>query len=118
MGDAPLVSVGIPTFNRATVLKRAIESFLAQDYSNLELIISDNASPDETESVCEEYCARDTRVTYIRQRSNRGPRPNFLEVLHRARGPLFICLGDDDWLDSSYIRLCVQKLTENPDYAL
>ena len=68
--------------------------------------------------MCEEFCARDSRVAYIRQPRNRGPRPNFLEVLHRARGAFFICLGDDDWLDSSYIRLCVQELTDNPDYAL
>jgi glycosyltransferase involved in cell wall biosynthesis len=118
MDDPPLVSVGIPTYNRAAVLKRAFESVLAQDYSNLELIISDNGSPDETHRVCEEVCARDSRVKYIRQPSNLGPRRNFLEVLHQARGQFFICLGDDDWLDSSYIRLCTQKLIENPDYSI
>ncbi|MEA2274445.1 MAG: hypothetical protein QOI98_3153, partial [Solirubrobacteraceae bacterium] len=117
MDGPPLVSVGLPTFNRAALLKRAIESVLAQDYSNLELIISDNGSPDETQQVCEEFCARDSRVKYIRQLSNRGPRANFLEVLHQARGEFFVCLGDDDWLDSSYISLCTQKLMENADYS-
>jgi glycosyltransferase involved in cell wall biosynthesis len=118
MNGTPLVSVGLPTYNRAAVLKQAIASVLAQDYSNLELIISDNGSPDDTQRVCEEFCARDNRVKYIRQLSNRGPRANFLEVLHQARGEFFICLGDDDWLDRSYISLCTQELMENPDYSL
>jgi glycosyltransferase involved in cell wall biosynthesis len=118
MNSTPLVSVGLPTYNRVADLKQAIESVLAQDYSNLELVISDNASTDETQRVCEEFCARDSRVKYIRQSTNRGPRANFLEVLQQARGEFFMWLGDDDWLDSSYLSRCAQKLVENPDYSL
>ncbi len=118
MNDAPLVSVGLPTYNRAAALRRAIESVLAQDYSNLELVISDNASTDETQTMCEEFCAHDSRVKYIRQLSNLGARPNFLEVFERARGELFMWLGDDDWLDGSYVSHCTQALVENSDYSL
>ena len=114
----PLVSIGIPTYNRAHVLRRAVESALAQDYANLELVISDNASVDGTEAVCREFCARDNRVRYIRQEKNRGPVANFDEVLNQSRGEFFMWLSDDDWLDRSYVSQCLRDLVEQPDHAL
>src|SRR2546421_4318788 len=118
MNSAPLVTIGLPTYNRASEVERGIESALAQDYCNLELVISDNCSTDHTQLVCERFCAQDNRVRYIRQPTNRGPKANFLEVLRLARGEFFMWLGDDDWLDSSYVSQCAQKLIENPDYSL
>jgi glycosyl transferase family 2 len=114
----PLVSVGLPTYNRAAQLKRAIESVLSQDYANLELIISDNRSTDETESVCREICAMDNRVRYIQQPGNLGPVINFHKVLQNARGEFFMWLGDDDWLEPFYVSTCVRYLMANPDYSL
>lgn len=116
--DNPLVSVGLPTFNRVGSLRRAAESVLAQDYPNLELIISDNASTDETRELCEELCRLDDRVRYVRQTSNRGATANFHEVLDRSRGKFFMWLSDDDWLDRSYVTVCVRKLIEEADCAL
>lgn len=118
MNNTPLVSVGIPTYNRADSLRQAVESVLAQGYSNLELVISDNGSTDHTKRVCEEFCARDNRVTYIRQSTNRGPHANFREVLRHARGEMFMWLGDDDWLDHGYVEQCAQVLVANPDYSV
>ncbi len=79
MDSKPLVSIGIPTYNRASVLRRAVESALTQDHTNLELVISDNASTDETEAVCQEFCERDNRVRYIRQKTNRGSQQTSLK---------------------------------------
>src|SRR6266576_1044088 len=118
MDSRPLVSVGLPTYNRAPGLKRAIESVLGQDYSNFELIISDNASTDETQRVCEECCARDQRIQYIRQPRNAGARANFLEVLRLARAEYFMWLADDDWLESSYLSCCTEQLIANPDFSM
>src|SRR5258708_1392159 len=118
MDNEPLVSVGLPTYNRAADLSRAIASVLAQDYTNLELILSDNASPDDTQEVCEEFRSRDGRLTYLRQPINRGARPNFLEVLAHSQGEFFMWMGDDDWLDRSYISECIRKLIDHPDYSL
>lgn len=114
----PLVGIGIPTYNRAFSLKRAIESVLAQDYSNLELVISDDASEDATATLCEEFRKRDDRVRYIRQQTNQGITTNFVEVFKRSRGEFFMWLADDDWLDSSYVSQCLQVLIEQPDHAL
>lgn len=114
----PLVSIGLPTYNRVSCLEQAIESVLAQTYSRLELVVSDNASTDATASLCEAFCARDTRVRYVRQETNLGATENFRSVLRRAQGPFFMWLGDDDWLDPDYIAECMTILRQQPDHAL
>ena len=115
MKSAPLVSIGIPCYNRANLIERAIESALNQDYSNIELVISDNASTDGTEAICREYAARDARVTYIRQEANQGGTANFNVVFQHARGEYFLWLGDDDWFDLNYVSACLQALENQPD---
>jgi glycosyltransferase involved in cell wall biosynthesis len=115
MQRGPLVSVGIPTFNRVALLRRAAESVLAQDYHNVELVISDNASTDGTQAWCEELARRDGRVHYIRQPVNRGASANFAEVFQHARSSLYMVLGDDDWLERSYVSQCAQALLAQPD---
>ncbi|MDQ6740106.1 MAG: glycosyltransferase, partial [Actinomycetota bacterium] len=112
------MSIGLPTYNRAALLPRAVESALAQDYTNLELIISDNASTDGTPAVCVAYAGRDRRVRYIRQPVNNGAMANFNAVLAAARGSYFMWLADDDWLDRAYIAKCLPVLLDNPDYVL
>ena len=118
MAESALVSIGLPTYNRAHVLRRAVESALRQDYPQLELIISDNASTDETEPLCRELARQDERIRYFRQPVNRGATANFNEVLHHARGEFFLWLSDDDWLDAAYVAQCVQVLQAHHDYAL
>jgi glycosyltransferase involved in cell wall biosynthesis len=114
----PLVSIGLPTYNRAASLKRAVESALAQDFPNLELVISDNASTDETKSMCEEFCRQDSRVRYIVQPVNQGIMANFQTVLDESRGEFFMWLADDDWLDPDYVRECLAVLAKQPDCQL
>jgi glycosyltransferase involved in cell wall biosynthesis len=115
---ADLVSIGLPTFNRAKTLAIAIDSILSQDYSGIELVISDNASTDETQSLCERYAARDGRIRYVRQHVNRGMAANFRSVLTAATGRYFMWLSDDDYLSASYVSRCVQTLQSQPDVSL
>lgn len=117
-GIEPLVSVGIPTYNRAEKLARAVESVLRQTHRNLELVISDNASADETESLCEETCARDPRVRYLRSPVNRGPTVNFNTVFGEMRGEYVMALSDDDWLDRDYVANCLAELRRNAELVL
>ncbi|HEX8180976.1 MAG TPA: glycosyltransferase family 2 protein [Pyrinomonadaceae bacterium] len=114
----PKVSIGIPTYNRAHTLRRAVESVLAQDYQDLELLISDNASTDDTQRLCDEFSRRDARVRYLRQPVNQGPTANFVGLLHAARSEFFMWLADDDWLDPAYVSECLSFLVAHPDYAL
>jgi len=116
--NQPLVSVGIPTYNRASTLVKSIESVLQQTYRNIEVIISDNASTDETQSICEKFCNLDQRIIYIRQEANLGAANNFNAVLKAAKGEYFMWLGDDDWISPNYIYECMDIFTQNSDYAL
>jgi|SRR5579884_518463 len=118
MTPVPLVSIGIPTYNRIGTLKRAIDSVLQQDYPNIELIVSDNASSDGSAELCAAYARAVPHMVFIRQPTNRGAGLNFLEVLTNAHGKYFMWLGDDDWLDPSYISECVQVFERRPDCSL
>jgi glycosyltransferase involved in cell wall biosynthesis len=114
-----LVSVGIPTYNRERELERAIESVLNQTYRNVELVVSDNASTDNTEAMCRRLAQRDARLRYIRHPVNRGASANFTAALENARGPLFMWLGDDDWLETSdYVSRCASVLLEDETYSV
>ncbi len=115
----PLVTIGVPTYNRSATLERALVSVLRQDYPAIEVIVSDNASTDATAEVCQRLASQDRRVRYIRQPVNRGPTANFVEVLHQAHGEYFMWLGDDDWLpDSSWVSECLSFLGAHPDHSL
>jgi glycosyltransferase involved in cell wall biosynthesis len=116
--DQPLVTIGIPTYNRATQLRRAIETALGQDYSNIEVIVSDNASTDATQSQCQLYCAREPRLKYLQQAENIGPTANFAAVLKAASGVYFMWLGDDDWIDTDYVSSCARVLSSDPSISL
>jgi hypothetical protein len=113
-----LVSVGIPTFNRAAKLARAAESVLRQTHAEIELVISDNASPDDTERLCRELAARDGRVRYLRAPANRGPTANFNTVIGEMRGDYVMLLSDDDWLEESYVERCLDALLADPARSL
>ena len=74
MGSAPTLTIGVPVFNGAAYLEAAVESVLEQSFGDFEMIISDNASTDDTGAICRALVARDTRVTYRRNAENVGSR--------------------------------------------
>jgi glycosyltransferase involved in cell wall biosynthesis len=91
------VTVGIPTRNRSAYLVRAVRSALAQSYAELEVVVSDNASTDDTVGRIEEIA--DSRVRLLKQPSNIGMVANFNACLQAASGELFLMLSDDDVLE-------------------
>jgi glycosyltransferase involved in cell wall biosynthesis len=109
-GDVPRVTIGIPTFNRAASLARALASCVAQTYPNLEIVVSDNASEDDTAGRCDAWAAQDDRIVVIRQPRNIGRERNFGAVLAAATGEYFMWLSDDDWLDEDYVAACASLL--------
>lgn len=118
MSEPAFISVGLPTYNRVSSLKRAVASVLSQGHAHWELVISDNASSDATREWCEELSERDKRVRFFRHEENLGPTANFQTVLQHARGEFFMWLSDDDWLDPTYLAQCARGLREQPDHAL
>lgn len=114
----PRVSIGMPAYNAASTVRVAIESLLAQTLGDFELIVSDNASTDETRAVVAELAARDTRISYQRQPVNIGANPNYTSVFHRARGEFFKWASSSDWCAPTLLERCVAALSADPDAVL
>lgn len=101
---APTVSIGMPVYNGEEYIRDALDALLQQAFTNFELIISDNASSDETESICREYAERDVRIHYFRQKENMGAAANFQFVLDHAQAGLFMWAAYDDKWEKNYLR--------------
>lgn len=118
--ENPLVSIGVPTFNRPDSLKKVINSLLNQTYQNIEIIISDNGSdhPD-VPKVVENILATDkeNKVRYYRQAENLGAAYNFKYVLDDAKGDYFMWNADDDIRSPDFIEVNTQFLENNLVYA-
>lgn len=103
----PLVSIAIPTFNRSKLLKKCVESVANQDYDNVEIIISDNASTDDTQQVIESLIERypHRQIKYFRNSSNIGLANNWRKaIMDRSLGEIGLILSDDDFfVEQSFI---------------
>jgi glycosyltransferase involved in cell wall biosynthesis len=115
---AKRVSVGLPVFNAEQYLEQCLESILSQTYTNLELIISDNASTDATEAICRRYAARDARVRYHRNSRNHGATFNFRQVMLLSSGEYFLWAAHDDMFAPEYVERAVAVLEQNQDVVL
>lgn len=96
----PLVSIGVPVYNEARFLAESLSALAEQSYRNLEIIISDNASTDQSEKICRDVAQRDSRIKYIRQTSNMGSAANFELVRARAKGRYFMWGAEHDCTSS------------------
>jgi glycosyltransferase involved in cell wall biosynthesis len=114
---APLLSIGMPVFNGAQYLAETIESILTQ-HSDLEVIISDNASTDETEVICRAFAARDRRIQYHRYTENRGAAWNYNNCFRLARGKFFKWAAYDDKLAPNFSSRCLDVLEGSSDIVL
>jgi len=114
----PRVSIGLPVYNGDAFLAAAIDTLLAQTHRDFELIISDNASTDRTESICRERAERDPRIRYYRSETNRGAMWNFNRVVELARGEYFKWAAHDDMHEATYIERCVAALDAHGDVVL
>lgn len=119
MADSkPLVSIGMPVYNAERYIRQALDSLLAQDYKNFELIISDNASTDSTSEICQAYVARDKRIRYYRNERNFGSIKNFNRTLELSTGKYFMWAADHDLWNPTFISRSVPILEENPEVGL
>jgi glycosyltransferase involved in cell wall biosynthesis len=110
----PLVSIGLPTYNRANDLRACLANLTSLDYKNIEIIISDNHSTDTTIEVCKEYLKKDKRIRYYRQKTNGGVNKNSLSVLEKAKGKYFFLASDDDIRSRTYLSELIPLLEQNP----
>src|SRR5689334_18399620 len=92
--EAPLVSIVIPTYNRPQYLQQAIASAVKQNYQNIEIIVSDNCSPENPQSIIESF--DDSRIKFWRHSENVGMLSNQMHAFKMAQGKYVASLHDDD----------------------
>jgi glycosyltransferase involved in cell wall biosynthesis len=119
MSDGPRVAIGLPVYNGAATLRDALDSLLAQDYPNCRIVISDNASTDDTAAVARAYAERHGRVEYHRAERNRGAIWNFNRVFELGRESDYFCwAAHDDQRAPTYVSKCVAALEAEPQATL
>jgi glycosyltransferase involved in cell wall biosynthesis len=112
--QVPLVSIGLPVYNGATTVERAIDSLLAQDFKNFELIIADDGSVDATPELCEKYAAQNPRIRYSRNDRNLGAHANLQRVVDQARGRYFLYASQDDIWAECFLSRMIDALEYPP----
>lgn len=115
----PKVTIMIPTYGQESFIERAVQSALAQDYENLEIIVSDDCSPDNTEGVIEPLLSS-KKLKYIKRQKNLGRVGNYRKTLYEdASGEWVINLdGDDFFKDSSFISKAIKLVKDHPELEL
>jgi glycosyltransferase involved in cell wall biosynthesis len=112
------VTVGLPVYNGERYLSQSIDAILAQTFEDLDLIISDNGSTDNTEEICREYATEDKRIRFIRSSENRGAVWNFNRVFEVSTSQYFRWATADDFSAPSQIEKCVDTLDREQDAIL
>lgn len=100
MGD--LVSVIVPVYNVAPYLDECMESIVAQTHKNLEILLVNDGSTDNSPTICRKWEAMDKRIRYF-SKKNEGPGPTRNFAMVRATGEYVVCVDSDDWLDKSFV---------------
>jgi len=116
--NTPKVSIGLPVYNGENYLREALDSLLSQTYTDFELIISDNASTDATQSICEDYASKDMRIHYHRCAANIGAAANYNRVFELARGEYFKWAAHDDVCSPEFLMSCVEQLDGDSESVL
>ncbi len=111
--DRPLVTIALPVFNGGRTLAAVLDSVLAQTCDRIELVVSDNASTDDTQEICRHYAGSDPRVVYLRHPNNLGLLPNFAVAAARARGEYVRWIGDSDSLAPDYVARVLDVFAED-----
>lgn len=110
----PLVTIGVPTFDRPAGLARTLESLRFQTWKNLEIVVSNNASTlPEVELVALDAMAKDSRVTLYSHQSNIGMMPNFSSLIFKGAGEFFMWAADDDRWEPFFIERCMHELMKD-----
>lgn len=112
------VSIGMPIYNAERYLEETLDSVLNQSYQNFVLYISDNASTDRTQEICEAYASKDKRIKYIRNPENVGAAMNYERCYEPATTEYFRWQNADDPIEPELIQQCVTALDNNPDAVL
>jgi len=110
--EKPLITIAIPTYNRASIVSDCVKSALAQSYRNIEVLVSDNASEDNTVTTL--MSIRDHRLRILTSEENVGPNRNFDKCVNEAKGDYLVLAGDDTLFDPQFVEKCVEVAAIEP----
>lgn len=114
-----LVTIGIPAYNRPETIERAINSVINQTYRNLEILISNDCSPDQqVDSIIKKYSQEDSRIVYLNQKVNIGEMKNSQLLVGKATGKYFMWLADDDFICDNYVESIMHEFSKDSTYSL
>jgi len=116
--NQPRVSIVLPVFNGDTYLKDALDSILAQTFADFEVVISDNASTDNTSEICQAYARKDNRIRYFNNKKNLGAAKNYNNVFRLSSGEYFKWMAHDDVIEPEFLEKCVHVLDRDPSIVL
>ena len=116
--DKPRVSIGLAVYNGEQYLSQAIDSILAQTFTDFELILSDNASIDHTQDICKSYATKDKRIRYCRNQENIGGANNENQTFRLSRGEYFRWAAHDDALAPELLERCIEVLDKRSDIVM
>lgn len=114
----PLVTIGVPAYNEGSYIRESLQSLLRQTYRDLEIIVADNGSTDDTAAICAEFAAKDPRVVHVRHPRNIGQNANFNHLPRVASGTYFCWASAHDVMDADFVERCVAALEADHDAVL
>ena len=109
--DNDLITVIVPVYNVSEYLKQCIESIIGQTYKNLEVILIDDGSTDDSLEIIKQYAEKDKRIKYF-SRENKGLLYTRIDGISKATGVYSIFVDSDDWLENNAIEILYNKITE------
>jgi glycosyltransferase involved in cell wall biosynthesis len=115
METVPKVSILIPVYNRADIIRETLDSAVNQTYGNIEVVVVDNKSPDGTYEVIAEYAEQHPRVRVYQNEQNLGPARNWQRCLDRATGEYVKILWSDDLIASTFVEKCLPFLVDHDE---
>ncbi len=118
MTPSPRLSIGVPVYNGADYIAEAIRSHLEQDFTDFELVVSDNCSDDATPDIINEFVNADSRVTYSRNDENVGGPANFNRLFRLTTGELFTWAAADDRIEPGYLSKVIAMMDADPDVVI
>ena len=113
-----LVSVTIPTYNSEKWIAKTLDSLLVQTFSDFEIIISDNASTDQTYKICSDYASQDKRIRIYRNQKNIGAIRNQNKLRDYANSEYFMWSSSSDLYAPNYIEKCLEGFEKIPGCVL
>lgn len=111
---SPKISIGLPVYNGENYIEEAINSLIHQSFKDFEIVISDNASTDRTQEICEFFQSQDKRIRYYRNSTNMGAAYNYKKVFKLAKGDFFKWMAHDDKCSPNYLEECIKVLENDP----